>query len=161
MNRAMKTLSLKAGDIQRKWYLIDMQDMVVGRVAAIIAKILRGKNESVLTPHLDHGACVVLINAEKAHFTGKKMSDKIYYRHTGYPGGIKQRIAGQVLEGRYPERVMELAVGRMMGTRGPLSRQRMKNLYIYAGLQHPHQAQSPVILDVRSWNIKNSKRSLG
>lgn len=152
----MRTFSLKAGDIQQRWYLIDVKTMVLGRVAAIIAKLLRGKNDPRMTPHLDHGACVVIVNARQVHITGQQ--EKLYYRHTGYPGGIKVAKASDLLEGAFPDRVMRKAVERMMGYSGPLRRQRMKNLFIYEGGDHPHQAQKPEVLNVSDWSVKNCKK---
>jgi large subunit ribosomal protein L13 len=152
----MKTFSLKSGDICPKWYLIDAKDLVVGRLASIIARILRGKTDPTLTPHLDHGGRVVVVNARHVHFTGGK--DKPLYRHTGYPGGIKHSLPSDVLAGAHPERVLSKAVERMMGKNGPLRRDRMKNLFIYPESEHVHQAQQPVTLHVRDWNIKNCKK---
>jgi large subunit ribosomal protein L13 len=150
----MKTYSAKPADINKKWVLIDAENMVVGRLAAIIATRLRGKHLPTFTPHMDCGDNVVVINAEKVKFTGKKRQDKVYYRHTGYPGGIKETTPAKVLEGRYPERVLQLAVKRMMPG-GPLTRQQLSNLRIYAGTEHPHEAQSPEALDVAAMNNKN------
>jgi large subunit ribosomal protein L13 len=151
----MKTFSLKAGDIRKKWYLIDAKDLVVGRLAAVIAKILRGKNQPCLTPHLDHGDNIIIVNARHVHFTGNK--DEPFYHHTGFPGGIKETSSSKILKGDYPDRVMRKAVERMMGKNGPLRRDRMSNLYIYGEDQHPHSAQKPEVLDVGSWNRKNRK----
>ncbi len=150
----MKTYSAKPADINKKWVLIDAENMVVGRLAAIIATRLRGKHLPTFTPHMDCGDNVVVINAEKVKFTGKKRQDKVYYRHTGYPGGIKETTPAKVLEGRNPERVLQLAVKRMMPG-GPLTRQQLSNLRIYAGTEHPHEAQSPEALDVAAMNNKN------
>jgi large subunit ribosomal protein L13 len=152
----MKTFSLKAGDMHPKWYVIDAKDLVVGRVSAVVAKILRGKNEAILTPHMNHGGRVVVINAREVHFTGGK--DKPLYRHTGYPGGIKHSLPSEILAGPHPERVMRKSVERMLGKAGPLRRERMKNLYVYSGQEHLHEAQKPVMLDVGSWNVKNRKK---
>lgn len=153
----MKTKSLRAGDIQKNWYLVDANGLVVGRLASAIAKIMRGKTDPRLTPHMDHGGRVIVVNADKVIFTGRKREDKFYYRHTGYPGGIKSVQADKVLTGRYPERVLEKAVERMMGAAGPLRRQRMKGLFVYGGSEHPHAAQNPVPLSVGQWNPKNAK----
>lgn len=150
----MKTFSAKPADIEKNWVLIDAENMVVGRLAAIIATRLRGKHLPTFTPHMDCGDNVIVINAEKVRFTGNKTKDKVYYRHTGYPGGIKETTPQKVLEGRYPERVLELAVKRMMPG-GPLTRKQLGNLRIYAGTDHPHEAQSPVALDVAAMNGKN------
>ena len=150
----MKTYSAKPADIEKKWILIDAENMVVGRLAAVIATRLRGKHLPSFTPHMDCGGHVVAINADKVKFTGKKMADKKYYRHTGYPGGIKETTPEKVLEGKFPERVVEMAVKRML-LRGPLARQQLRNLKVYAGSEHPHEAQSPETLDVAAMNSKN------
>ena len=150
----MKTLSAKPSDIDKKWVLIDAENMVVGRLAAVIASRLRGKHLPSYTPHMDCGDNVIVINAEKVVFTGDKRQGKTYYRHTGYPGGIKETTPEKVLEGKFPERVLELAVKRML-PRGPLGRQQLSNLRVYAGTAHPHDAQSPETLDVAAMNAKN------
>ncbi len=153
----MKTFSARPSDIEKKWVLIDAEGLVVGRLAALIAKRLRGKHKPTFTPHMDDGDNIIVINADKVVFTGRKRNDKTYYWHTGYPGGIKERKAHQVLDGRFPERVLEKAVERML-PRGPLGRQQLKNLRIYAGPEHPHEAQQPEPLDLASLNPKNIKR---
>ena len=150
----MKTYSAKPAEIEKKWILIDAENMVVGRLAAVIATRLRGKHLPTFTPHMDCGDHIVVINADKVKFTGRKLNDKKYYRHTGYPGGIKETTPAKVLEGNFPERVVELAVKRML-PRGPLGRQHLRNLKIYAGAEHPHEAQSPEKLDVAAMNAKN------
>jgi large subunit ribosomal protein L13 len=150
----MKTYSAKPADIEKKWILIDAENMVVGRLASIIAMRLRGKHLPTFTPHMDCGDNIVVINADKVKFTGKKKADKIYYRHTGHPGGIKETTPEKILEGKFPERVLELAVKRMLPG-GSLSRQQMTNLKIYAGSEHPHEAQNPEIIDVAAMNSKN------
>jgi large subunit ribosomal protein L13 len=150
----MKTYSAKPADIEKKWILIDAENMVVGRLAAVIATRLRGKHLPTFTPHMDCGDNVVVINADKVKFTGKKMGDKKYYRHTGYPGGIKETTPEKIMEGKFPERVVEMAVKRML-PRGPLGRQQLTNLKVYAGSEHPHEAQSPEMLDVAAMNSKN------
>ena len=150
----MKTYSAKPADIEKKWILIDAENMVVGRLAAVIATRLRGKHLPTFTPHMDCGDNVVVINADKVKFTGKKMGDKKYYRHTGYPGGIKETTPEKIMEGKFPERVVEMAVKRML-PRGPLGRQQLTNLKVYAGNEHPHEAQSPETLDVAGMNSKN------
>lgn len=152
----LKTYVAKPSEIKRAWWLIDAQDLVVGRVASIIAKILRGKHKPTFTPNLDCGDHVVVINADKIKFTGKKLADKIYYWHTGHPGGIKQRTARQVMEGNFPERVLENAVAKMI-SRGPLQRDVMVKLHIYKGPDHTHQGQNPQILDIAAMNRKNKK----
>ena len=152
----MKTLSLKTADVQKKWVLIDADGLVLGRLASIIASRLRGKHKPAFTPHIDCGDNIVVINAEKIRFTGRKLADKIYYRHTGYAGGIKGRTIRQRLESKHPERVLEKAVERMI-TRGPLQRKQMKHLYVYAGAEHKHAAQQPKTLDVAAMNPKNKR----
>ena len=150
----MKTFSAKPADVDKKWVLIDAENMVVGRLAAVIATRLRGKHLPSYTPHMDCGDNVIVINADKVVFTGNKRSDKTYYRHTGYPGGIKETTPEKLLEGKFPERVLELAVKRML-PRGPLGRQQLSNMRVYAGSEHPHEAQSPETIDVAAMNAKN------
>ncbi len=152
----MKTYSAKAAEIDKKWLLIDAEDVVLGRLASQVAKILRGKHKPSYTPHMDCGDHVIVVNAAKVRLTGNKTADKTYYWHTGYPGGIKQRTAGQILAGAHPERVLEKAVQRMV-PRGPLGRQQMKNLRVYPGPEHPHEAQTPETVDVGAWNPKNKR----
>lgn len=152
----MRTFSQKPADVQKKWIIIDAQDLVVGRLASIVAMRLRGKHKPTFTPHVDDGDNVIVINADKVVFTGKKRTDKKYYWHTGHPGGIKERTAAQLLDGRFPERVVEKAIERMI-PRGPLGRRQMKNLRVYAGAEHPHEAQMPEALDVGAMNSKNKK----
>ncbi|MBL0371366.1 50S ribosomal protein L13 [Rhizobium sp. KVB221] len=153
----MSTFVQKPADVEKKWVLIDAEGLVVGRLASIIANRLRGKHKPTFTPHVDDGDNVIVINADKVVYTGKKFTDKKFYWHTGYPGGIKERTMRQILEGRFPERVLEKAVERMV-PRGPLGRRQMKNLKVYTGAAHPHEAQQPVVLDVASLNAKNTKR---
>ena len=148
------TKAAKPAEVEKKWHLIDADGLVVGRVATIIANILRGKHKPSFTPHVDCGDNIVVINAEKIRFTGRKLADKVYYRHTGYAGGIKGISAGEVLDGKFPERVLEKAVERMI-PRGPLGRQQMRALHLYAGTEHPHAGNQPVALDVASLNRKN------
>jgi large subunit ribosomal protein L13 len=146
--------SAKPAEIEKKWILIDADGLVVGRLATIVANRLRGKHKPNFTPHVDCGDNVIVINADKVRFTGRKATQKMYYRHTGYPGGIKEVRADKVLEGRFPERVLEKAVERMI-PRGPLGRQQMRNLRIFKGAEHPHEAQKPEVLDVAAMNRKN------
>ena len=153
----MSTFVQKPADVEKKWILIDAEGLVVGRLASLIAMRLRGKHKATFTPHVDDGDNVIVVNADKVVFTGKKYTDKKFYWHTGYPGGIKERTMRQTLEGRFPERVLEKAVERMV-PRGPLGRRQMKNLKVYAGATHPHEAQQPVALDVAKLNAKNTKR---
>jgi large subunit ribosomal protein L13 len=152
----MKTFSLKAADVEKKWVVIDAQGLVVGRLASIVAMRLRGKHKPVFTPHVDCGDNVIVVNAEKVVFTGRKREQKVYYHHTGYIGGIKERSARFILDGRFPERVVEKAVQRML-PRGPLGRQQFGNLRVYKGAEHPHAAQNPMVLDVASLNAKNAR----
>ena len=153
----MKTYSAKPSDVEKKWFVIDAEGVVVGRMAAEIAKILRGKHKTIFTPHIDTGDHVVVINAEKVKFTGRKMTDKKFYWHTGHPGGIKERTMEKILGGAHPERVLMKAVERMMPKDSPLARKQMTNLKIYAGAEHPHEAQEPVALDVAAMNPKNKR----
>jgi large subunit ribosomal protein L13 len=155
MKALMKTTkSAKPAEVERKWHIIDADGLVVGRVASIIANILRGKHKPSFTPHVDCGDHVVVINAGKVRFTGRKAQQKIYYKHTGYAGGLKETRADKVLEGRFPERVLEKAVERMI-PRGPLGREQMRHLHLYNGTEHPHEGQAPETLDVASMNRKN------
>jgi large subunit ribosomal protein L13 len=150
----MSTYSAKPAEIQKKWILIDAENLVVGRLASIIAMRLRGKHLPTFTPNQDVGDNVVVINADKVKLTGNKLDQHKFFWHTGHPGGIKDRTARQLLEGRFPERVLENAVRRMLPG-GPLSRQQLRNLRVYGGAEHPHEAQQPTKLDVASFNSKN------
>ena len=150
----MKTFVAKPGEADKKWIVIDADGLVVGRLATIIAKRLKGKHRAIYTPHVDCGDNIIVVNAEKVVFTGKKMDDEDYYRHTGYLGGIKARTPRQIIDGKFPERVIEKAVERML-KRGPLQRQLMRNLKVYKGPDHPHAAQNPTTLDVAKLNSKN------
>ena len=152
----MKTFSAKPSDIEKKWILIDAIGIVLGRLASIIALHLRGKHKPSFTPHMDMGDNVIVVNADKVQMTGKKRVDKTYYWHSGYPGGIKSRSAEDILEGKFPERVLVQAVKRMLPG-GVLSRKQMTNLKVYAGTNHPHEAQNPEIFDVKALNKKNSR----
>jgi large subunit ribosomal protein L13 len=152
----MTTYTAKPADIEKKWILIDAEGLVVGRLATVIAMRLRGKHKATYTPHMDDGDNVIVINANKVVLTGRKYTDKTYYWHTGYIGGIKERKARQILEGRFPERVLEKAVERMV-PEGPLGRRQLSNLRVYAGAEHPHAAQQPEVLDVKSMNKMNTR----
>ena len=155
----MKTTKfLKTADVEKKWILIDAEGVVVGRLATFVAMRLRGKHRPDYTPHIDCGDNVIIINADKVHFTGKKRSDKIYYRHTGYVGGLKETTAGKILDGRFPDRVMRKAVQRMLPKESPLARKQLSNLRVYAGSEHEHTAQSPEVIDFKSMSEKNVKR---
>jgi large subunit ribosomal protein L13 len=151
----MKTYSATPKDIERAWYVVDADNLVLGRLAALVAGRLRGKHKAMYTPNLDCGDHIVVVNAEKVALTGNKRAKKTYYRHTGYPGGLKQRTADQVLQGAHPERVIEKAVQRML-PKGALGHDQLKKLHIYRGPDHPHQGQEPTALDLASLNRKNS-----
>lgn len=144
-------------DVDHKWVIIDATDVVVGRLASYVAKRLRGKHRADFTPHIDTGDHIVVINADKAKFTGNKLKDKIYYRHTGHPGGIKSTTAGKIMSGRFPERAIEMAVKRMMPRESTLARTQLGKLRVYAGTEHPHEAQQPVAVDFAAMNAKNTK----
>ncbi|MBX3458111.1 MAG: 50S ribosomal protein L13 [Candidatus Paracaedibacteraceae bacterium] len=150
----MRTLSIKPSEVKKKWILIDAQDLVLGRLASLVANRLRGKHKASYTPHVDCGDNVIIINAEKVHLTGDKLAQKKFFWHTGYAGGIKERTIGQIITGKHPERVIQKAVERMV-PRGPLGRQIMSNLRVYAGSEHPHAAQNPEVLDIAAMNRKN------
>jgi large subunit ribosomal protein L13 len=152
----MKTYSAKPAEVDKKWVKIDAQGLVVGRLASIIAMRLRGKHKPSYTPHVDCGDNVIVVNAEKVVLTGRKVQQKVYYHHTGYVGGIKERTAKFILEGRFPERIVEKAVERML-PRGPLGRVQLGNLRVYKGPEHPHAAQNPETLDVGAMNRKNKR----
>ncbi|OJW70816.1 MAG: 50S ribosomal protein L13 [Sphingomonadales bacterium 63-6] len=152
------TRSIKPAEVEKNWHLIDADGLVVGRLAVIVANLLRGKHKPSFTPHVDCGDHVVIINADKVRFTGNKLQDKRYYKHTGHPGGIKETSPAKVLGGRFPERVLEKAVERMI-PRGPLGRAQMRALHLYAGTEHPHGGTQPVALDVASMNRKNKAAS--
>ena len=152
----MTTYTAKPAEIEKKWLLIDAEGVVLGRLATIVASRLRGKHKPTFTPHMDMGDNVIIINADKVQMTGNKRADKRYYWHTGHPGGITFRTAEQVLESAHPERVVIKAVERMI-TRNRLGRQQMTHLRVYAGAAHPHEAQNPEVLDVKSMNPKNTR----
>ncbi len=153
----MKTYSAKPTEVEMKWYLIDAADVVLGRLASVVAKRLRGKHKPIFTPHIDTGDHIVVINAEKVKLTGNKYSDREFHWYTGYVGGIKSRTFGQILESKHPERLIEKAVERMMPKESPLARKQMKKLHVYAGAQHKHAAQQPETLDVGKMNPKNKR----
>ena len=152
----MKTYSAKAAEIEKKWVMIDAEGLVVGRLAAIVALRLRGKHKATFTPHVDCGDNVIVINAAKAILTGRKVEQKVYYKHTGYIGGIKERTAKAILAGRFPQRIVEKAVERML-PEGPLGRRQLSNLRVYPHAEHPHEAQQPEKLDVGAMNRKNKR----
>ncbi len=152
----MKTYSATPKDIEKKWILIDADGLVLGRLASVVAARLRGKHKPTYTPHMDCGDNVIIINAEKVKLTGKKLTDKIYYRHTGYPGGIKETTPEKIFAGKFPERVLQKAIDRMI-PKGPLGRAQLRHLRVYAGGEHPHEGQNPEILDVAAMNPKNKR----
>ena len=149
------TASLKPADVTKKWIVVDAQDAVVGRLASFIAMRLRGKHLATYTPHVDCGDFVVVVNADRVKFTGRKLDQKIYYWHTGHPGGVKARKAGQILDGRFPERILEKAVERMLPKESPLARAQMTHLRIYTRPDHPHEAQNPEVIDFVGRSPKN------
>lgn len=152
----MKTYSAKPSDVEQKWWLIDADGLTLGRLATIVSMRLRGKHKPMYTPHIDCGDHIVIVNAEKVRLTGTKRTDKVYYWHTGHPGGIKSRTAGALLDGEHPERVIIKAVERMI-TRNPMGRQQMRKLHVYGGGAHPHEAQQPEALDIAAMNPKNKR----
>jgi large subunit ribosomal protein L13 len=153
----MQTYSAKPSEVKKKWVLIDAEGVVLGRLASEVAKILRGKNKPIFTPHIDTGDHVVVINADKVKLTGKKRTDKVYYRHTGFPGGIKSASPEFILGGKHPERVIEKAVERMLPKESPLARDQFGKLRVYGGAEHPHAAQNPEVYDFASKNPKNKR----
>jgi large subunit ribosomal protein L13 len=153
---ATRSFVAKPAEVEKKWFVIDATGLVVGRLASIIAMRLRGKHRPTFTPHVDTGDHIIVINAEKVAFTGRKLQQKNYYHHTGYIGGIKERSAKFIIEGRFPERIVEKAVERML-PRGPLGRQIFGNLRVYKGATHPHEAQQPQVIDIAALNPKNSR----
>lgn len=154
--QAMKTFSLKPADVEKEWLIIDAEGIALGRLASRIALFLRGKHKPTFTPHVDCGDNVIVVNADKVRITGRKLDQDVFYWHTGWPGGIKQRTKRQILEGKHPERVVMKAVQRMM-PRGPLGRRQMTNLRVYAGTDHPHEPQQPRLIDIAAMNPKNKR----
>ena len=152
----MKTYSAKPSEVEKKWVIVDAEGVVLGRLASVVASRLRGKHKPIFTPHIDCGDNVIVINAGKVRLTGNKRNNDIFYWHTGYPGGIKERSKGAILEGNHPERVVENAVKRML-PKSVLGSQIFKNLRVYAGAEHPHEAQQPEVLDVAAMNPKNKR----
>lgn len=152
----MKTYSAKPADVTRKWYVVDAEDVVLGRLASLLALRLRGKHKPMFTPNIDCGDNIIVINAEKVRLTGNKRARKVFHWHTGHPGGVKTRTMGQILESKAPERVIVKAVERMI-TRNPMGRAQMRKLHVYAGSKHPHEAQNPEVLDLAAMNPKNKR----
>ena len=153
----MKTYSATPKDIKQEWVMIDASGVVLGRLASYVAKVLRGKHKPTFTPHMDCGDNVVIVNADKVKLTGRKRGKKVYYYHTGYAGGIKERSAEFILSGEHPERVVHKAIERMIPKDIPLGREQMKNLHVYAGGEHPHAGQSPKVVDFAAMNEKNAR----
>jgi large subunit ribosomal protein L13 len=149
------TASLRPADVEKKWIVVDAENAVVGRLASFIANRLRGKHLPTYTPHVDCGDFVVVINADKVKFTGAKLTDKVYYWHTGHPGGIKERTADKILGGKFPERILQKAVERMLPKESPLARAQLSHLKVYAGAEHPHVAQNPETIAFAEMNAKN------
>jgi len=152
----MSTFSAKPAEVDKKWVMIDAEGLVVGRLATIVAMRLRGKHKASYTPHVDCGDNVIVINAAKVVLTGRKVEQKVYHKHTGYIGGIKERSAKSILAGRFPERIVEKAVERML-PRGPLGRRQLGNLRVYPHAEHPHAAQQPEQIDIAAMNRKNKR----
>lgn len=153
----MKSYYIKPAEVEKKWVLIDAENVVLGRLAGVVATRLRGKHLPHYTPNVDCGDNVIIINAEKVGITGRKKEQSLFHWHTGFAGGIKSRTWGQILEGKHPERVVYKAIERMMPKHRPLARQQMSNLRVYAGAEHPHAAQNPQVLDVGAMNPKNKR----
>ena len=152
----MKTYSAKPAEVDKKWVVIDANGLVVGRLASLVALRLRGKHKPTYTPHVDCGDNIIIVNAAKVVLTGRKVERKVYHYHTGFIGGIKERTAKSILEGRFPERIVEKAVERML-PRGPLGRKQLGNLRVYPGAEHPHAAQNPEPVDIAAMNRKNTR----
>jgi len=152
----MKTFSIKSADIKKNWYIVDAEGLVLGRLASILANLVRGKHKPEYTPHMDCGDYVIVINADRIELTGSKLDHKKFYWHTGHPGGIKERTMKEILESAHPERVILKAVERMI-PKGPLGRRQLKNLFVYGGATHPHEAQTPVSLNIADRNPKNKR----
>lgn len=151
-----KTYSAKPAEVEKKWILVDAEDVILGRLASVVALRLRGKHKPTFTPHVDCGDNVIIINAEKVKLTGKKRENDVFYWHTGYPGGIKQRTKAEQLDGKHPHRVIEQAVQRML-PKSKLGRKMLGNMKVYAGTEHPHEAQKPEVLDIAAMNPKNKR----
>ena len=153
----MKTFSASPKDVERKWYVVDATDLVLGRMAVVVADYLRGKHKPIFTPNQDCGDYVIVINADKVYMTGNKYEYKKYIHHTDFPGGLKEKTAKDIMTGKNPEKIVEQAIKKMI-TRNPLGRKVVKKLFVYTGSEHPHSAQKPEVLDIESMNVKNKKR---
>ena len=151
----MKTFTLKQKEIKKEWFLINADGVVLGRLASYISKVLRGKHKTTFSPHLDCGDNVIVVNAEKVKFKGKKIKDKIYYKHTGYPGGIKSTNPEKILSGKNPERVIEMAVKRMLSN-NKISRDLLRNLRVFSGGNHNLEAQKPKLIEFSAMSRKNT-----
>lgn len=158
MPTLMKTYSARPKDIEAKWWIVDATDMVLGRLASTCSMMIRGKHKPMYTPHMDCGDNIIVINAEKIKLTGKKLTNKVYHRHTGHPGGIKETTPAKIIASGYAERILEKAVQRMV-SREPLGRAQLKKLKVYKGAEHPHQSQNPEVLDLAARNKKNKRSS--
>lgn len=156
----MKTFSAKPGEVKPNWVLINAEGLVLGRLASLIALKLRGKDKPQFTPHVDCGDYVIVINADKLALTGQKKSNKKYYWHTGYPGGIKDRTADEILDGKNPERILLKAVRRMLPKESPLAKKQFSKLKVYCGESHPHEAQKPKTINISLLNKKNVRGSI-
>ncbi|MCK5444237.1 MAG: 50S ribosomal protein L13 [Rhodospirillaceae bacterium] len=152
----MNTYSAKPSEVERKWFVVDADGLILGRMASIISMRLRGKHKPMYTPNIDCGDNIIVINAEKIKLTGRKLTDKEFFWHTGHPGGIKSRTMDKILGGKHPERVVEKAIERMIN-RSPMGRRQMRKLHVYVGSEHPHTAQNPEVLDIASMNPKNTR----
>ena len=152
----MTTVFAKPGAVRGDWFVVDASGKTLGRLASQIAHRLKGKHKPDYSPHVDMGDHIIVVHAEKIRVTGRKLADKIYYHHTGHIGGIKERTAKYILESRFPERVVEKAIERML-PRGPLGRVQLGNLRVYKGPDHPHAAQQPEALDIAALNRKNTR----
>lgn len=153
----MQTYSAKPSEVKKDWWVIDAEGVVLGRLATTVAKLLRGKHKPIFTSHIDTGDNVVIINADKVKLTGKKRAQKTYYHHTGHPGGIKENTAEFILSGKHPERVVQMAVERMLPKDSPLARDQYRKLHVYNGNEHPHDAQGPKVFDIAAANPKNKR----
>lgn len=153
----MSTYTAKPSEVKKNWLVIDAEGVVLGRLAAEVAKLLRGKHKPIFTPHIDTGDHVVIVNADKVRLTGRKMEQKLYYHHTGHPGGIKERSAKYIMAGRFPERIVQKAVERMLPKDSPLARDQFSKLHVYPGAEHPHTAQQPTVFDIAAKNPKNKR----
>ena len=154
--QAQKSYSAKPSEVEAKWWIIDAEDLVLGRMAVIVADRLRGKHKPMFTPNIDCGDHIIIINAEKVYLTGNKKDNKVYHRHTGYPGGLKSRTAGEILEGPHSDRVIRKAVERML-PKTKMGRAQLRKLKVYPGTEHPHESQQPEKIDIAAISNKNKR----